>query len=202
MASYNNQYTPWDKSLIIRLGLLDIIHGRTQIIDFLHAERDHLSDDLLALERALQTWHTDQPVDVGESGTLYRFLQFTARRKGLHKDFVTHGTLRDRPITGNPGIAHQPQEIPLLSTATPHSGPRLPHSIVILPASRIRRLSLHSPTSPSITRNSIKQPAGYQSATQLYKRKQRHSCAILLGKALIFTLDKLMTIASPARLGS
>lgn len=104
-------YIPWDKSWIIRMGILDLVHGRSQIASFLSDEHAHLSDDLLALDRAITSWHAGKPIDVGESGTLYRLLQFTAWKQGLEKKFVTSGTLQDRPISSDPSIAHMPQEI-------------------------------------------------------------------------------------------
>ena len=106
----DTHYIPWDKSWIIRMGILDLIHDRTQIIDFLQTEHTNLSDDLLALASALHAWHSNQPIDVGESGTLYRFLQFTAWKQGTDKEFIKHGTLRDRPITSDPSIVHKSQE--------------------------------------------------------------------------------------------
>lgn len=106
----DSSHIPWDKSWIIRMGLLDLIHGRTQIAEFLQIEHANLSDDLLALERTLESWDNDQPIDVGESGTLYRLLQFTAWKQGTHRQFIKHGTLRDRPIASDPSIVHKSQE--------------------------------------------------------------------------------------------
>ncbi len=104
-------YIPWDKSWIIRMGILDLIHDRPQIASFLSDEHAHLGDDLLALERAIASWHAGKPIDVGESGTLYRLLQFTAWKQGLEKKFVTRGTLRTRPIASDPKLVNLSQEI-------------------------------------------------------------------------------------------
>jgi hypothetical protein len=88
---------PLDKSWIIRMGVLDLVNGRDDIKRFLDNEK-FLGDDLLALRHAVSIWRTGEPVDVGESGTLYRFLQFVSWKLGPHKKFIKRGTLRDRKI--------------------------------------------------------------------------------------------------------
>jgi len=70
-----NKFIPLDKSWVIRMGVLDLIHGYKDINNFL-ANQGNLSGDLLALKRVLKIWNSDKSVDVGESGTLYRFLKF------------------------------------------------------------------------------------------------------------------------------
>ncbi len=67
------KYIPLDKSWVIRMGVLDLIHNKTQIKKFLKSE-EYLSDDLLALEGAIKAWQKQKIIDIGESGTLYRFL--------------------------------------------------------------------------------------------------------------------------------
>lgn len=91
------KFVPLDKSWIIRMGVLDLIHDYNDIVLFLNTQ-DTLSDDLLALKRACGLWDTDNPIEVGESGTLYRFLQFASWKLNLNKRFVTEGTLRERKI--------------------------------------------------------------------------------------------------------
>lgn len=108
-ASELESYLPLGKSWIIRMGLLDLIHGRSQIKDFLNTQKD-LSDDLLALERVVEDWHKNKPLDVGESGTLYRFLLFASWALDLNKKFLIAGTLRDRQVTNNRLITKLPQE--------------------------------------------------------------------------------------------
>ena len=97
------RFLPLDKSWIIRMGLLDIIHAYKDIKAFLDKQTD-LSDDLLALKRASEIWDSDEPVDVGESGTLYRLLQFASWKLNLNKKFIKKGTLKDRKITNVPSI--------------------------------------------------------------------------------------------------
>ncbi len=51
---------------------------------------------------------SDEPVDVGESGTLYRFLKFASWKKELNKKFILHGSLKKRKICDNPEIVSYP----------------------------------------------------------------------------------------------
>jgi hypothetical protein len=91
----NKKFIPLDKSWINRMGVLDIVNGYSDIKDFLDKQSD-LGDDLLALKRASELWDTDLSIDVGESGTLYRILQFISWKLNLNKKFITHGTLTER----------------------------------------------------------------------------------------------------------
>ncbi|MFC1728112.1 hypothetical protein ACFLZ7_01445 [Nanoarchaeota archaeon] len=104
-----NGYIPLDKSWIIRMGLLDLLNSHKNIIEFLEKQKN-LSDDLKALYRALIDWNSDEPIDVGESGTLYRFLKFASWKLGLKKEFILSGTLKNRNICDNPEIINWPQE--------------------------------------------------------------------------------------------
>ena len=70
-----NNYIPLDKSWINRMGVLDLVYGYKDIIDFLD-KQENLNDDLLALKRAIKEWGNNQVIDVGESGTLYISLKF------------------------------------------------------------------------------------------------------------------------------
>lgn len=101
----NKGYIPLDKSWIIRIGVLDILNGKDDIIKFLEQQKE-LSDDLQALYKALVAWNTNEPIDVGESGTLYRFLRFASWKLGLNKNFILHGTLKTRNISDNPEIVN------------------------------------------------------------------------------------------------
>src|SRR3989344_6836438 len=97
------EFIPLDKSWLNRMGVLDIIYGYSDIREFLDSQAD-LSDDLLAVRRAAEDWKKDVPVDVGESGTLYRLLQFASWKLNLNKVFIKNGTLKDRSITNDPNI--------------------------------------------------------------------------------------------------
>lgn len=100
-------FIPLDKSWIIRMGVLDLLNGRKDIDDFLNKQKN-LGGDLLALKKAVESWGTDKPVDVGESATLYRVLQFASWELNLNKKFVTRGTLtkRLRNMTKDPNIVN------------------------------------------------------------------------------------------------
>ncbi len=108
LESTIKDYIPLDKSWIIRMGVLDMIHGRNEINKFL-AKQKNIGEDLLALKRASQDWNKKN-VNVGESGTLYRFLQFASWKLNLDKKFIKKGTLRSRKITSNPKIVSYPLE--------------------------------------------------------------------------------------------
>ena len=90
------------------MGILDIIHGKRDINIFL-AKQKNLSDDLLALKRVAFDWNKDKAIDVGESGTLFRFLQFVSWKQKLNKKFVTKGTLAKRKITDDSKIVNLSQ---------------------------------------------------------------------------------------------
>lgn len=105
----NRDLIPWDKSWAIRLGVLDLLHGCSDdILGFLDAQ-SCLGDDLASLRSAVACWDAGVPVDVGESGTLFRFLRYAAWKRGIDKEFVVRGTLRDRDICSDPDIINWPQ---------------------------------------------------------------------------------------------
>ncbi len=91
------------------MGVLDALAGAATSIQFLNAHHRKLSDDLAALLAAIRVWHADEPVAVGESGTLYRFLQFASWKLALDKKFLLSGTLRWRPMVDDPSIVQLPQ---------------------------------------------------------------------------------------------
>ncbi len=90
------------------MGVLDIVNGYNDIEKFLEG-RENLNDDLIALKRAAKSWRLDEPIDVGESGTLYRLLKFASWKLGLNKKFITQGTLQQRPITNDIQIVNLSQ---------------------------------------------------------------------------------------------
>lgn len=85
------------------MGILDIINGYHNIYNFLSVQ-ENLGDDLLALKKISEVWNSDELVDVGESGTLYRLLKFASWKLNLNKKFITQGTLSKRKITDDPKI--------------------------------------------------------------------------------------------------
>ncbi len=94
---------PLDKSWIIRLGVLDLINNSDYILEFLEKQKD-LSDDLLALKKVSEIWHSKKEINVGESATLFRFLQFVSWKYNLNKKFIKKGTLKNRELTNDPKI--------------------------------------------------------------------------------------------------
>lgn len=102
------KYIPLDKSWIIRMGILDMVNGYDDIQQFLSGQQN-LGDDLLALKGAAENWKSNELIDVGESGTLYRLLKFASWKLGLDKKFITKGTLADRSIDDNPEIVYYSQ---------------------------------------------------------------------------------------------
>jgi len=104
-----SSYYPIDKSWTIRMGFLDLAKGYKDIHEFLENE-EILSDDLKALKRVCEKWDTSEPLDVGESGTLYRILRFYFWKKGENREFILRGTLKNRNICDNPEIVKWPLE--------------------------------------------------------------------------------------------
>ena len=107
MAHYliEQGYIPLDKSLLIRFGVLDLLEGYKDTIQFLYHQKP-LSNDLQSLYHASLDWNSGAPVRVGESGTLYRFLKFACWKNGLNKNFLLSGTLRTRQICNDPEIVN------------------------------------------------------------------------------------------------
>lgn len=102
-------YIPLDKSWIIRMGVLDLINNNDKVFNFLE-KQDNLGGDLKSLHKALISWNKNEPIDVGESGTLYRFLKFVSWKLGLNKRFILKGTLEKRDICDNSEIINWSQE--------------------------------------------------------------------------------------------
>ncbi len=101
-------YIPLDKSWMNRMGVLDLVHGHSDSINFLGKILLKLNEDLKALYKASLDWNKKQEIDVGESGTLYRFLKFASWKLNLDKSFILYGTLKDRKICNNPEIVNCP----------------------------------------------------------------------------------------------
>jgi hypothetical protein len=99
------KFIPLDKSWVIRMGILDILNGRRDIIEFLESQ-DGLGGDLEALKRVAKNWNSDEPLDVGESGTIYRFVRFYLWSNNSNREIVRRGTLADRKICDNPDVVN------------------------------------------------------------------------------------------------
>lgn len=95
---------PLDKAWLIRMGLLDLAAGKTEVGDYLREHKSELGDDLKALLRVLEQWGSDTPLDVGESGTLYRLVRFLSWLQHANHEIVTRGTLKTRSLTEDSSI--------------------------------------------------------------------------------------------------
>lgn len=103
-------YIPLDKSWMIRMGVLDLVNGYRDGVKYLERHQEELNEDLKSLYRAALQWDLGDSINVGESGTLYRFLKFASWELGLDKKFVLQGTLKDREICDDPKIVDWPLE--------------------------------------------------------------------------------------------
>lgn len=114
-----DKYIPLDKSWTIRMGVLDLLDGHPENTLTILNEQHDLSDDLIALRDVCENWNNKSAIDIGESGTLYRFLQFASWKFALNKEFIKHGTLKTRDICNNPKIIdYSPEELLKLDNGT------------------------------------------------------------------------------------
>lgn len=90
------------------MAVLDLLNGYDDSVKFLEKHQKELSDDLKSLHRASIQWNSNSPIDVGESGTLYRFLKFASWKLKQRKKFIIKGTLKRRKICDNPEIVNWP----------------------------------------------------------------------------------------------
>jgi len=113
-------YIPLDKSWIIRMGILDLINSKKDISRFLDQQKS-LGGDLKALKRVVDLWETDKPLEVGESGTMYRFARFYMWKNSIKRPIITEWTLveRSRNMCQNPEIVNwSPEELLKLDNQT------------------------------------------------------------------------------------
>lgn len=89
---------------MIRMGMLDLQAGSDRSLEFLTGRSAKLGDDLLALRSILQNWHTGGPLDVRESGTLYRFVQYYCWLSNDPRKIATHGTLKNRQLYSDASV--------------------------------------------------------------------------------------------------
>lgn len=87
---------------MIRMGMLDLQSGSDQCLMYLREHKAELGDDLLALLSILENWPSGGPLDVGESGTLFRFVQFYCWLTDDTRQIIKRGTLQKRELSSNP----------------------------------------------------------------------------------------------------
>ncbi len=89
---------------MIRMGMLDLQANKTSVRAYLQDHKSELGDDLLALLRVQEGWGSDTPLDVGESGTLFRFVRYLQMLTQNNQQVMTHGTLKNRTLTDDKSI--------------------------------------------------------------------------------------------------
>ncbi|MEK6850797.1 MAG: hypothetical protein AABX85_04435 [Nanoarchaeota archaeon] len=105
---YQQGYIPLSKSWIIRMGFLDTVNGYDDGAKFLK-NQENLGEDLEAMLRVSRSWLAGERVlDVGESGTVYRFFRFYTWKNEIPADFEMRKTLKDRPINNDSSIVNLP----------------------------------------------------------------------------------------------
>ena len=120
------KYIPLDKSWTIRHGILDLTRGYSQdITNFLDTQpQQELGNDLKSLRKVISGWpeRYSKPLDVGESGTIYRFVKFYNWMNKISIDPLVSKTLIERSknrITNNPEIInYTPEQLRELDNQT------------------------------------------------------------------------------------
>jgi hypothetical protein len=96
---------------MMSLGVLDLIHERRDMEDFLMRFPGRLPGDLVSLMRASYDWRTLKDCEtgeiyVGEAEALYVRLVFAAAKLGLKRTFLKTGTLLGRRVLWNPEMVN------------------------------------------------------------------------------------------------
>lgn len=96
------QYTPKDKSWLIRMGIMDITSSFAKdVVSYLDSQdQSTLGGDLKTLRNVADRWgwRYSEPVNVGESGTIYRFVKFYSWMNHLPFEPIVSGTLVKRSL--------------------------------------------------------------------------------------------------------
>ncbi|MDO8559324.1 MAG: hypothetical protein Q7R84_03245 [bacterium] len=111
---------PWGKSWLIRMGILDLLYNKNQIFSFTKSQKAEFPHDARSLIRALAVYKEGKvDVDVGESGTLFRFLRFIFWATQNGRKLIKRGSLLKRKIADDPGIVYlSPEELGNLDGGT------------------------------------------------------------------------------------
>lgn len=92
----NTGLIPFFKTWMIRMGALDLLNGRRDIITFLEKQK-RLSGDMTALKNIAYVWDNPSvPYPVNESATLFRFVKFFTMKYGISREISISGTLIER----------------------------------------------------------------------------------------------------------
>jgi len=100
-------FIPLSKYWTLRLGFLDIINGQNKFLPLVDHRQD-FGDDIKAMIQISKEWKRKDEHNVGEAGTLFRFLQFASWKFGLNKKFLKEKTLPKREICEDPEIVNWP----------------------------------------------------------------------------------------------
>jgi len=97
-------YMPPDKSWLMRLGILSLRDNYLEMfLEKISTIENRFGGDLKAFKRCLENWNQDE-LYVGESATLFRFLQFYIWQNNLTKKLVKEGSLLKRRVSEDPDI--------------------------------------------------------------------------------------------------
>ncbi len=103
------KFIPLDKSWLIRMGILDLTrgYGSKDLLNFLNS-CENLGNDLEALKRVALVWDSNEPFDVGESGTIYRFVKFYLLKNNIDREIKISETLihRVKKMNINPDMVN------------------------------------------------------------------------------------------------
>ena len=105
------------------MGILDLTRYYKDITNFLieKENKEKLGDDLQALKKIAIKWDTQEPFDVGESGTIYRFVKFYTWKMNSSRPIHLAGTLIERSkkmFKDSSAIFYSPEELLKLDNST------------------------------------------------------------------------------------
>jgi len=102
-------FTPPDKSKANRRLFLDAMNRKDdtiKVVGRMIAKREQLGKDIVAGYLSAGNWNSGEPMNVLESGSVYRYYRFAAWKLGQDRKFVKTGTLVDRKICDDPNIVN------------------------------------------------------------------------------------------------
>jgi len=67
LEKVKQSFVPYDKSWLMRMGVLDLLDHSSRTVNFLNRNYGKLSEDLKSLLRASEEWPKSKEIHVGES---------------------------------------------------------------------------------------------------------------------------------------
>lgn len=104
----HREFVPVDKSDTHRCLALDELEGFNDGEVMLDSLGSPLPDDVSAFFRSLRQYRTNEPVEVGEGGAVYRSLLYRSYLFNEPRTFVKSGTLKTRSVYENPDMITMP----------------------------------------------------------------------------------------------